>query len=743
MIKIFVHEESSFDKVKYTLNGKMMVEDCIKNDDLEYIPYEKLNPIQSVYYKYYDPGVKDVVVTTPTSSGKSGIVYATLQKILSSLNFDVEKIRGFVYTAPTKALIEEKYKEFKSFLENKGIKVDIKTGDYFNKRIDPQAKVVCTTYDSFVIAARNYAEWIHKDFIVIDEVHSMLTTMGKYLIELLALCKYYKIPTILLSATLPIVEELCNYTQPEILIESKYRPVKLEKLSVFVDSKYLKQINQYSPKESATTNIIKYVLKTALKRSYEGEKVLIFVWSKKIGWEFIKIASQVGIKVKNQTLNFSLPENICNRFEDISIAFHNADIPIEEKQEIEKEFRSEESDLRILVATQTLALGVNLPADTAIINIKYNWSENTLYPSVLDILQEEGRAGRFGIRPKGTSLRVFWQMPKGMKTINIEKFWRNDLLNSSYFYEALSILILLSIKLFGDERLVYKSIITQYISRGEIERICKLYINLLLRWGFVESNQITPKAEISINTNVPPHLIQGFIEMRKNLSQIKKNYIDLAYMLSLRSIVNTKNFTSYTEMYDYTLYRWQELVIDYLKLNLQEIKKLNNMVEDLTENYVGLFVQDPIQKRKLITSMFEYLAWCMGIITAKHDKILGEYSTIVKDIPYLYYTIYKLIGKQGVLEEKQMLSRNCLSLLYGCDPNYSIVTKVYGIGYKRVSIISQKLRELGVEFLDDLRQILLYKNHLGDSEEINKILKIIRSYFEKSPKTKLSQVKFN
>jgi helicase len=47
------------------------------------------------------------------------------------------------------------------------------------------------------------------------------------------------------------------------------------------------------------------------------------------------------------------------------IAFHNADIPKEERQEIEKTFR--DGRIKKLIATQTLAYGVNLPADKVII----------------------------------------------------------------------------------------------------------------------------------------------------------------------------------------------------------------------------------------------------------------------------------------------------------------------------------------------------------------------------------------
>ncbi|MCX7759261.1 MAG: helicase-related protein, partial [bacterium] len=173
----------------------------------------------------------------------------------------------------------------------------------------------------------------------------------------------------------------------------------------------------------------------------------IFVWSKSLGWNFLKFASIIGLKIKNQTLNFEINKEIKY---DIGIAFHNADIPLDERQIIEQEFRDESSDLRILVATQTLALGVNLPADTAFINIK-SYYENDgfqILPSVLDILQEEGRVGRFGLRTEGNSFRVFWSVPSNLRNylINIENVYHryDKHFSNSSFYNILSVLILSS-----------------------------------------------------------------------------------------------------------------------------------------------------------------------------------------------------------------------------------------------------------------------------------------------------------
>jgi helicase len=196
---IYILENSCFDLKKnkfdiyYKIENKIEKEKCIKiEDDLkEFIPYEHLNPIQTIFFKYYQEG--NSIVSTPTSSGKTGIIYITFYK-----NYQKNKDFKFIYTAPTKALIEEKFNEFSLYFKNlfKDEKkyVDIKTGDYFTKKIDKDSLLITTTFDSLAIALRNNLEWVqNRNLIIIDEVHSFINNMGKFVPEILAISLENKI----------------------------------------------------------------------------------------------------------------------------------------------------------------------------------------------------------------------------------------------------------------------------------------------------------------------------------------------------------------------------------------------------------------------------------------------------------------------------------------------------------------------------------------------------------------------
>ena len=68
------------------------------------------------------------------------------------------------------------------------------------------------------------------------------------------------------------------------------------------------------------------------------------------------------------------------------------------------EFKKDDS-FNLLIATHTLAYGVNLPVDrvvvvTSKIKTDRGW---IIWPDPLDIRQMEGRAGRLGLRDKGES----------------------------------------------------------------------------------------------------------------------------------------------------------------------------------------------------------------------------------------------------------------------------------------------------------------------------------------------------
>ncbi|WP_456420303.1 DEAD/DEAH box helicase, partial [Thermovibrio sp.] len=138
MRTIQVLESSEFNgksgKVEYLLDGKRISEPLVKVKEEELpFPYESLNPIQSVFYRHYAGG--NALISSPTSSGKS----------LIALLFHLRNRGGrFIYTAPTRSLIWEKFREFKPFFK----RVGVRTCDLIEELSEITQPAVVCTYES-------------------------------------------------------------------------------------------------------------------------------------------------------------------------------------------------------------------------------------------------------------------------------------------------------------------------------------------------------------------------------------------------------------------------------------------------------------------------------------------------------------------------------------------------------------------------------------------------------------------
>jgi helicase len=92
----------------------------------------------------------------------------------------------------------------------------------------------------------------------------------------------------------------------------------------------------------------------------------------------------------------------------LRVGFHNADLAAGERRAVEQSFRFGET--RVLVATGTLAMGVNLPTDVVIIadtrrftgRVRGQWRSVDI--SVAEYKNYAGRAGRLGQRTGGLAI---------------------------------------------------------------------------------------------------------------------------------------------------------------------------------------------------------------------------------------------------------------------------------------------------------------------------------------------------
>jgi|Deesub1362B_J571_1020462.scaffolds.fasta_scaffold00004_258 helicase len=369
------------------------------------------------YYRLYPPqedairkGVldgKNLVVATPTASGKTFIA------LLSSIKKFVEEKGKIIYLVPLKALANEKYKEFKSLekvmFNNRKIKVIISTSDYD----DPgeklkRADIIIATYEKMDSLLRHSPSWMNNiSLIIIDEIHYIHSIDRGPTLELLITRLIDDLPDaqfLALSATIENTTDFEDWLNTKVIM-SQWRPVPLKEgvfidySIIFMDGSVYDVANLYgNPSVDLALDTIK-----------EDGQALIFVQrrrdavsaSKKIAdairyLEIEKIEIEKCRKIAEKILNATETTELSRTLSQVvsyGVAFHHAGLAYEHRAIIEENFRK--GIIKVITATPTLAAGVNLPARRVIISSLYRYELGFREPiSVFEYKQMAGRAGR-------------------------------------------------------------------------------------------------------------------------------------------------------------------------------------------------------------------------------------------------------------------------------------------------------------------------------------------------------------
>jgi helicase len=591
------------------------------------IPYPLLNPLQTAFEMFYEGG--NVVVAAPTSAGKSLLAYLFMRRHKGKV----------VYCAPTKALVGEKRVELRNYYE----RVGMRTGDNILENLKgSDYDAIVAVYESLAQGFRNSAEWV-KDIscVVLDEVHQI---RSKWIVEeVIAYLKSEGVPVLALSATLPQEDELARYISAKLLIRSRWRPVPLER--------YHFSLNEVV-KEKGLGDTEK-VFQAIYALSPPEEQTIIFVPSKKLGWELLEYAHQNKVGILNETVPFDLEET---EEREPEIAFHNADVPKEERERIEKAFR--EGKIKKLIATQTLAYGVNLPADRVIIFVKVDSKQN-LRPGELDIIQMEGRAGRLGIKDRGVSCIVAFGKKEELVKDRLMKAQRaafKTALEEELNKDALSLLLLLGIKRHG---LGYDKFLKNLYS---YKRIKKHAIEEV--WEFLEENgyvfmgRVSQKGNFCIRSGIPPTRFEDF------LMRLSSNMHKIAIV---RPLIPKK-----LDSFSYF------------------IKKVEENHESRILSLLG--------GRQFKDNTFWLVFYTQGLtIHYPHiERPPGEFSTLRTEALHLFRTLYELKKLKLINWSLMEILQIAHSIAYGVPPEYSPLAGIKGIGHIFANYLWRVLKNQGL-----------------------------------------------
>jgi len=350
----------------------------------------ELYPHQEEAIRKFQEG-NNVVVSVPTAAGKSLVAYSAIYETFRN------GLRS-IYIVPLKALASEKYTEL-SRLSKLGIRVALSIGDYdtspsFIKNFDV---IVCTSEKADSLFHHDPSVADELGLVVADEVHLLGDEgRGPKLEMVLSTIKYVNpgIRILALSATISNIEDVAEWLGSSI-VNSDFRPVPLR--SGIIYRKKITYMDGEEEKLKSEDEVID-VVNSHLSR---GGQTLVFVNSRKRSEDYAKRISlgiDMNLIIKNSDFFPERGEN--DRYEETlkslvrnGVSFHHAGLSGETRTRIEKGFK--DGLLKVLVATPTLAAGVNLPARVVVIRdlTRYSNGYSQFLPN-MEIQQMLGRAGR-------------------------------------------------------------------------------------------------------------------------------------------------------------------------------------------------------------------------------------------------------------------------------------------------------------------------------------------------------------
>ncbi|NOQ56133.1 MAG: DEAD/DEAH box helicase [Nanohaloarchaea archaeon] len=372
-----------------------------------------------------------VVVSAPTGSGKTLIADYIIDKYID---------RGItvIYTAPIKALSNQKYKEFSKDYGKE--RVGLITGDI---TINPHAPIVIMTTEIY----RNMAiirDPALKDvaYVIFDEIHFINDVERGYVWEESIMFSGDKVRLLCLSATIPNAREFADWIgaikgHTVDTVINDVRPVPLHRkfyddaLGITTLDEIMKNRKNFKTRSRVLIIPKGKKAKNNYKSQYAGHVELVSLIKDKLPCFFFTFSrqkcqknaielsqsklfrtdSEITAKVRQKLSDAPDEINSLRSTQDLKkvlpygIAFHHAGLLPIIKELVEELFS--EGLIKVLYTTETFAVGINMPAKTVCFDSMMKFDGMTFrYLNSKEYFQIAGRAGRRGIDTEGFAYAV-------------------------------------------------------------------------------------------------------------------------------------------------------------------------------------------------------------------------------------------------------------------------------------------------------------------------------------------------
>jgi helicase len=696
---------------------------------LSEIGYDSLYPIQEQAISNGLLRGENLLITSPTASGK------TLIAIMAAFK-KMEKQEKVIYMTPLRSLATEKYHDFLEFnsinfiTNNKNLATVTKNIDFEKKNSLAKKKkgdkkksfivklamgnydsagndllnadIVILTNEKLDALIRNDSELLSNvGLFVIDEVHLMGDKDRGPTLEMMItkIKRFYQEAQILaLSATVSNSKDIAEWLDCK-LIENNWRPTEL--LEGVYDNGIVRMNNNTSIKIKTYYNFQSIPVSVAIDSLESGGQAIIFAETRKraaslaaksVPGVFRLLDKDQKEKAKKSALQLSkisddtdITKNLIQLVSQ-GVGFHHAGLSQPIREIIEDSFK--QGVIKLLVATPTLAAGVNLPARRVVLSsiLRYDYDIGTNIPiSILDYKQFCGRAGR----PKYDTFGEAIIIPES--GMNSEELYDHYILgtpepvNSKLFNEkALRFHILSTISTIPGMKkselydLFLNTLFAQNYRKSTIVFKIDIALESLEKWNLIKSkNERYIATDFGNKTSVLYIDPQTAIEFKNELDTLN----EINTNESLKAITQpTQN--EYNNLIIKFLHLISECSDFYPKLSLR--KKDMDYFYNFVNKYMDEDLLFDLTEYNCSRSFLALYEW----INESSERNLsdrlgiepGDMHRIAESADWLLYTLYefaKLFNKNDIFET---LSDLRIRTKYGVKQELLPLIKLEGVG---------------------------------------------------------------